>query len=173
MLRPAIVLLAVAAALPAGYAVSFEPGTRDDAGRFMGGTEMRVLAAHAGRLYAGNGYWEDTPGPEGRQGSQILVLDAPGARWRVDRAFDERLPDGRRRDLAVSALDEAWFATDGAGKKLPVPVSMLIAASWAAPRRCSAVTTQPAPGVPRPWRRTGRSPVFCRRSAASASTVTA
>jgi hypothetical protein len=30
----------------------------------MGGTEMRVLAGHAGKLYAGNGYWEDTPGPE-------------------------------------------------------------------------------------------------------------
>jgi hypothetical protein len=41
----------------------------------MGGTEMRVLAAHAGRLYAGNGYWEDQPGPEGSQGAQIPVLD--------------------------------------------------------------------------------------------------
>jgi hypothetical protein len=26
------------------------------------------------------------------QGSQILVLDAPGARWQVDHDFDERLP---------------------------------------------------------------------------------
>src|SRR6516164_354867 len=57
------------------FAVSFMPGSRDAAGRFMGGTEMRVLAAHAGRLYAGNGYWEDQPGPEGPQGAQILVLD--------------------------------------------------------------------------------------------------
>ena len=57
------------------FAVSFMPGSRDDAGRFMGGTEMRVLSAHAGRLYAGNGYWEDQPGPEGPQGAQILVLD--------------------------------------------------------------------------------------------------
>src|SRR5215471_16725211 len=70
-----------AAALAADFEVSYQPGSRDDAGRFMGGTEMRVLAGHAGKLYAGNGYWEDTPGPEGRQGSQILVLDAPGARW--------------------------------------------------------------------------------------------
>jgi hypothetical protein len=35
---------------------------------------MRVLAAHAGKLYAGNGYWEDQPGPEGPQGAEILVL---------------------------------------------------------------------------------------------------
>ncbi len=103
MFRPSISFVAVvaAAALPAGFAVSFEAGSRDDAGRFMGGTEMRVLAGHAGKLYAGNGY----SGPEGRQGSQILVLDAPGARWQIDHDFDERLPDERRRDLAVSALD--------------------------------------------------------------------
>ena len=132
MFRPSIsfVAVVVAAALPAGFAVSFEAGSRDDAGRFIGGTEMRVVAGHAGKLYAGNGYWEDTPGPEGRQGSQILVLDAPGARWRVEHDFDERLPDGRRRDLAVSALDEVWFATDGNGKPLSAPVSLLIAANW-------------------------------------------
>ena len=105
-------------------------GSRDDAGRFMGGTEMRVLAGHGGKLYAGNGYWEDRPGPEGLQGAEILVLDGPGARWRVDHAFDEQLPDGRRRDLAVSALEEVGFATDGNGARLPAPVSMLIAAKW-------------------------------------------
>src|SRR5215469_15605228 len=93
------------------FAVSFAPGARDDAGRFMGGTEMRVLAAHGGKLYAGNGYWEDRPGPEGLQGAEILVLDSPAARWRVDHVFDEQLLDGRRRDLAVSALEEITFAT--------------------------------------------------------------
>ena len=93
-------------------------GSRDDAGRFMGGTEMRVLAAHGGKLYAGNGYWEDQPGPEGLQGAQILVLDRPGARWRVDHGFDERMPDGRPRDLAVSALEDVTFATDGNSARL-------------------------------------------------------
>ena len=91
---------------------------------------MRVLTAHAGKLYAGNGYWEDRPGPEGLQGAEILVLDGSGARWRVDHIFDEQLPGGRRRDLAVSALEEITFATDGTGARLPAPVSMLIAANW-------------------------------------------
>ena len=86
-----------AAVLAADFEVSYQPGSGDGAGRFMGGTEMRVFAAHAGKLYAGNGYWEDTPGPEGRQGSQILVLDAPNTGWRVDHDFDERLADGRHR----------------------------------------------------------------------------
>jgi hypothetical protein len=112
------------------FAVSFAPGSRDDAGRFMGGTEMRVLATHAGGLYAGNGYWKDRPGPEGFQGAEILVLDRPDAGWRVDHAFDERMPRGHPRDLAVSALKEVMFATDGKGRKLPAPAAVLIASVW-------------------------------------------
>src|SRR5215469_3522004 len=93
------------------FQLSFAAGASCSAGRFMGGTEIRVLAAHGGKLYAGNGYWEDRPGPEGLQGAEILVLDSPAARWRVDHVFDEQLLDGRRRDLAVSALEEITFAT--------------------------------------------------------------
>jgi hypothetical protein len=68
--RVLAVLGAVAAAPHAqvradGFQISFAAGSRDAAGRFAGGTEMRLLTAHAGRLYAGNGYWEDRPGPEG------------------------------------------------------------------------------------------------------------
>src|SRR5580698_7411170 len=113
-----------------GFQVSFEAGARDAAGRFAGGTEMRLLTAHGGKLYAGNGYWEDRPGPEGRQGAEILVLDGPGAAWRVDHAFEERLPKGAWRDLAVGALAEATFATDGSGAPLPQRVSLLLASTW-------------------------------------------
>jgi hypothetical protein len=69
----------LARALQGGFEVLFVPGSRDDAGRFMGGTEMRVLTTHAGKLYAGNSYWEDQPGPEGLQGAEILVLHSGGA----------------------------------------------------------------------------------------------
>jgi hypothetical protein len=31
----------------------------------MGGTELRVLAVHSGKLYAGNSYWEDRPRRKG------------------------------------------------------------------------------------------------------------
>ena len=54
-----------------GFEVSFAPGARDQAGNFMGGTEVRTLVGHAGKLFAGNGYWEDAPGPEGVQGAEI------------------------------------------------------------------------------------------------------
>jgi hypothetical protein len=112
------------------FQVSYVAGARDAAGHFLGGTEMRLLVAHAGKVYAGNGYWEDRPGPEGRQGAQILVLDQPGAAWRVDHAFEDRLPKGRPRDLAVGAMTEARFATDGSGARLPRPVSLLLASTW-------------------------------------------
>lgn len=112
------------------YQVSFAAGSRDPAGRFAGGTEMRLLTVHAGRLYAGNGFWEDRPGWEGRQGAQILVLDGPGLPWRVDHSFEEQMLNGRWRDLAVGALAEADFATDGSGAKLPRPVSLLVASTW-------------------------------------------
>src|ERR1700679_3323394 len=112
------------------FELSYTAGSRDEAGHFAGGTELRLLTPHAGRLYAGNGYWEDRPGPEGRQGAQILVLNGPGMPWRVDHAFEERMPNGRWRDLAVGALAEASFATNGSGEKMPRPVSLLVASTW-------------------------------------------
>ena len=126
----AVIASATAPAWPDGFEISFAAGSRDAAGRFAGGTEMRLLTAHGGKLYAGNGYWEDQPGFEGRQGAQILVLDSPAGRWRVDHEFEERLPNRAPRDLAVGALSEAVFATDGAGRPLARPVSLLLASTW-------------------------------------------
>jgi len=91
---------------------------------------MRLLAVHDSKLFAGNGYWEDRPGPEGAQAPQILALDNPGARWRVDHTFAERLPNGHWRDLAVGALAEVEFNTDGSGRPLNRPVKLLLASTW-------------------------------------------
>src|SRR5258707_14923147 len=97
----------------------------------MGGKELRNLLGHRGALYAGNGHWMDRPGPEGRQPAQLLRLDEPAGRWRVERNFDETLANGRTyRHLAVAALLGVTFATDGVGRPLPQPVSMLLAGTW-------------------------------------------
>jgi hypothetical protein len=119
-----------AAVAPNAFQFTFTAGSRDAAGRFMGGTEMRVLAAHAGKLYAGNGYWQDQPGPEGLHGAEIFVLDRPDGQWRVDYAFEEQMPNGRARNLAVSVLGEVSFATDETGAKLAEPVAMMVATTW-------------------------------------------
>jgi hypothetical protein len=113
-----------------GFQISYVAGGRDTAGRFMGGTEMRMLAAHLDKLFAGNGYWEDRPGEEGPQGAQILVLDRPDGAWAVDHDFDERLPDGRRRHLAVSTLRDVVFRTSATGNALKQSVPMLLASTW-------------------------------------------
>ncbi len=67
------------------FTVSFASGSRDVTGRFMGGTEMRVLAAHGGKLYAGR-QWvlggpagarraSGCPGPDARQPGRALGGD--------------------------------------------------------------------------------------------------
>jgi hypothetical protein len=148
----AIIGLAAVAAVANGsraqdFQVSYAAGASDETGRFTGGTEMRLLVAHGGRLYAGNGYWEERPGPEGAQGAQILVLDRPDGRWRVDHAFEERLPSGRWRDLAVGALAEVVFATDGSGRPLPRPVQLLLASNWDLTGAARVFTREDASGA--------------------------
>lgn len=121
---------ALAQAPAPAFAPSFLAGTRDATGHFMGGTETRTMVAHGGKLFAGNGYWKDVPGLEGTPGAQVLVLDGPQAAWRVDASFDDLLPGGRRRHQAISALAEATFRTDGQGKALPAPRTVLLASTW-------------------------------------------
>lgn len=108
------------------FAVSFQAGEIDDAGTYLGGTELMNLVPHAGRLFAGIGTWMDVPGDDPAPGPQILVLDSSNGRWRQDVAFSERIGDDNRF-MRASSLREVTFTTDGAGNPLPVPVSLLIA----------------------------------------------
>ena len=48
----------------------------------------------------------------------------------MDHVFDELTPRGRARNLAIAAMGEAKFATDGNGKPLADPVSILLASTW-------------------------------------------
>jgi hypothetical protein len=122
--------LSVSDKQPGGFEVSFSPGSQDAVGHFMGGTEVRSLVGHDGKLFAGNGYWKDRPGPEGVQNAQILVLDRPGGKWRVDHAFEGLMPRGGPRHLAVGVMGEANFATDAKGRPLTKPTSLLLATTW-------------------------------------------
>lgn len=126
------VLLASVPAVPAeisgGFDISFSAGAADASGQRMGGTEIRNLVAHKGKLFAANGYWMETSGLS--PGPQILILDGPGKPWRVDHTFDERVWNGRRRHIAVSTLSEVTFRTDQHGAVLATPVSRLLASTW-------------------------------------------
>jgi len=100
----------------------FEPGTIDTAtGQEIGGTEIVHLAAHKGRLFAGNGYWMDPRWPD-NPWAQVLVLDSPDGKWKVDLAMGPG-------HLRVTALRSVTFTTDHQGRRLAKPVNLLLAAS--------------------------------------------
>ena len=69
-------LATLAAAAPAKWRQSYDAGYFDAQGKWAGGSEIMHLAAHAGSLYAANGYWLDARWvipPEGqKQSAQVL-----------------------------------------------------------------------------------------------------
>lgn len=103
----------------------YEPGTRDDRGQWMGGTETLRLLAHDGKLFASLGYWTDTPygqpkGDDPWTGAQILVKEGAEAPWRVDAGFGPGY-------LRVEGMVSATFTTDASGQPLAEPVTLLVA----------------------------------------------
>lgn len=101
------------------FEFDYSAGSRDAAGRFMGGTETMRLVAHTGRLFAGLSYWTDEPGDDPRPGAQILVKEGPDDGWKVSQNF----PGAVR----ISAMESFTFVTDAEGKVLDEPVTLLLA----------------------------------------------
>ncbi|RME90514.1 MAG: hypothetical protein D6766_13170, partial [Verrucomicrobia bacterium] len=108
----------------------YRAGTYDDHGNFMGGTELMSLVAHKGRLYAGNGYWNDErwkgPSDDPFPGPQVLVKDAADAPWRQDVAFGTN-------HLRVESLRSLTLTTDKTGAPLDPPVTLLLAGTTTLP----------------------------------------
>jgi hypothetical protein len=101
-----------------------QPGAKDDRGQWVEGTETMRLLQHQGKLFASTGVWMDTPyfqdkGEQPWTGPQILVKEFAQAPWRVDMSFPLA--------IRVDAMISATFNTDGSGRKLGPPVTMLIA----------------------------------------------
>jgi len=122
-IRTGTQLLAFRRGNDTGWEPSFKAGMIDEStGRPIRGTEIIHLAAHKGRLYAGNGYWMATRGYDNVAWAQVLVLDSRDGTWKVDLA----LGPGH---LRVTALQSVTFTTDARGKPLAPPVNLLLAAS--------------------------------------------
>ncbi len=103
--------------------LSFEPsmqaGFTDANGNYVAGTEIMHLVPYRGRLYAGNSLWMEKD-PDVRKACQVLVLDSPRGRWRVERQFTAN-------NLRLGSLKAITFHTDGKGNRIG-PVPMLLAA---------------------------------------------
>ncbi len=101
-----------------------QPGTGDDCGQWIAGTETMRLLRHQGKLFASTEVWTDRPyfqskGKQPWTGSQILVKESVSAPWRVDMSFPSA--------IRLAAMTSATFITDGSGRKLDPPVTLLIA----------------------------------------------
>jgi len=101
------------------FTSDYVSGTRDRNGRFMGGTETMRIVAHDGRLFAGIGYWTDQPGDDPRPGAQILRKDGPDKEWQMESDFPGA--------LRVNAMESITFTSGYMGRRLPKPVSLLLA----------------------------------------------
>ena len=78
------------------------------------------LAGHNGALYAGVGYWEDARYNNQTSGAQVIRLDSPKAQWQVDLITTPE-------HMKLNLLKTVTF-THAAEKKLPKPVTLLVAA---------------------------------------------
>lgn len=81
---------------------------------------MSFLTTHKGMLFGGVGYWQDDPGSDPSPGPQILVKPSATSAWKVEKSFGARY-------YSIEALSSVKFVTDGAGKRLPTPVTLLLA----------------------------------------------
>ena len=106
------------------FAPDCQPGTKDDRGQWIDGTETMCILQHQGKLFASTEVWTDKPYFQGKGdqpwiGSQILVKESASAPWRVDRNFPTV--------IRLAGMTSATFNTDGTGRKLDPPVTLLIA----------------------------------------------
>ncbi len=126
-----------------GWTLSYDAGYTDANDAWAGGSEIMHLAAHAGKLYAANGYWVDArwviPPDAQKQSAQVLRLDAADGKWQVD------LDTGRSNEFGLrymkgNILKSVTFTRDGSGKPLPQPQSLLVMAAGANFERGGAVS---------------------------------
>lgn len=111
-----------------GFRMSFLAGGLDEAGLLMGGVEIDALIAFDGRIFAGSSYrkntMEETPDPD--VVSQVLLLDRPDGRWKVDFAVPTEVAGNAPR---IAFLTIVRFEADATGTPLAAPVEMLAAVS--------------------------------------------
>ena len=150
-------LATLAAAAPAKWRQSYDAGYFDAQGKWAGGSEIMHLAAHAGSLYAANGYWLDARWvipPEGqKQSAQVLRLDKADGKWQVD------LDLGKANDLGLeymkgNILKSVSFSTTGEGRVLNASKHLLVMAAGANFERGGAVSVWVRDDVAGTWHHT-------------------
>ena len=120
--------------MSSGWEQSYKAGYVDGNGKYAGGSEIMHIEPHKGRLFAANGYWEDSrwKGVDyaDRQSAQVLRLDSSDGRWEVDLEMGDSNGEGRRY-MKGNILKSVTFARDEFGVELPEPVNLLVMSAGA------------------------------------------
>ena len=108
---------------------SYAAGYFDSSGDYAGGSEVMHVIPHKGKLYAANGYWEDSHWvvPDGvpKQSTQVLRLDSSDGTWEVDLDMGkESSPD--LNFMKGNILKSVTFTKDGDGNDLSSPQNLLV-----------------------------------------------
>lgn len=101
------------------FTTSWVPDGQDTFGEAWEGTELMHLLEHKGLVFAATGVWQDSQAITSTVGGQILVKEAAGQPWRVDRSWPGY--------LRLSGLLSATFKMDYLGNPLAAPVTILLA----------------------------------------------
>ena len=108
---------------------SYAAGYLDSAGQYAGGSEIMHLAGHKGKLYAANGYWEDShwvvPSGAPKQSAQVLRLDSSDGSWEVDLDTGQESPP-ELNFMKGNILRSVTFTKDGDGNVLETPEELLV-----------------------------------------------
>ena len=129
LLQALAILVIVSGCAAQSWTHCFAAGNKDANGRVMGGSEVLHLVGHQGCLYAAVGYWQDEGnlwygGSNFRSGwAQILRLEEPSGKWQVDHELGAF-------HLRPEILKEVRFTTDGEGKLLDEPATLLVACAY-------------------------------------------
>lgn len=97
------------------YQPSLQAGESTPDGNLIRGTEIVAMVPFQGRLYASTSLWMERD-PNIPKACQILALDSPRGKWKVDHQFG-------KKHLRLTCLKPITFTTDGKGKAIrPVPI---------------------------------------------------
>ena len=108
---------------------SYAAGYIDSSGQYAGGSEIMHLVGHKGKLFAANGYWEDShwvvPKGTPKQSAQVLRLDTHDGKWEVDLDMGAESPPALNF-MKGNILKSVTFTKDGNGETLGSPQNLLV-----------------------------------------------
>lgn len=117
---------------------SFQAGSKDNSGKYLGGSEVMQMVTHKGSIYATVGYWEDSRNPwyggkaNERAWAQVIRLDSKDGKWQEDFYLGQY-------HLRIQIIKQLVFTKGVGGEILSTPDTLLVIATNAPASRTETV----------------------------------